>query len=153
MKTLISLLLGFSLCVSSVVILANGNANIESFLKSKKILLKLYKKANHQQTFYCGCKYTGKKVNHSSCGYTPKRPFTKAGKINKRAHRIEWEHVVPAHAFAKSFPEYKTGCKRSCLKKNNPVFKRMEADLYNLVPAIGEVNGNHSRREKKIWSV
>lgn len=123
---------------------AKGNTQIDSFSKSKKILLKLYKRQGKQVTFYCGCSYTGKTVDHGSCGYKPKRPFYKSGKVNKRAHRIEWEHVVPAHAFAKSFPEYKAGCKRKCLKKNNPAFARMEADLYNLVPAIGEVNGNRS---------
>lgn len=33
---------------------------------------------------------------------------------------------------------------RKCASKVNPEFKRMEADLYNLVPAIGEVNANRS---------
>jgi deoxyribonuclease I len=131
-----------------------GNTRIRSFSKAKKILAKLYKP--HQITFYCGCNYTGKQVNHSSCGYKPKRPLTKKGKINKRAYRIEWEHIVPAHAFGQSFIEWREGhpkCKtkkgkhykgRRCAGKVNKEFKRMEADLYNLVPAIGEVNGNRS---------
>jgi len=131
-----------------------GNTKIESFSKAKKILAKLYKQ--HQITFYCGCRYNKKQVDHQSCGYKPKRPLTKKGKINKRAHRIEWEHVVPAHAFGQSFKEWRKGdpkCVskkgksykgRKCASKSSKEFRRMEADLYNLVPAIGEVNGNRS---------
>jgi deoxyribonuclease I len=118
-----------------------GNTRIDSFRAAKKILRKLYQ--NHRITFYCGCSYSGKQLDHASCGYKPKRTHYKSGKRNTRAYRIEWEHVVPAYAFAKSFPEYQT-CKRKCLKKRNKLFARMEADLYNLVPAIGEVNGNRS---------
>jgi deoxyribonuclease I len=124
-----------------------GNTRINSFGKVKKILRKLYQ--NHRITFYCGCTYD-REVNHSSCGYKPKRPLTKKGKKNKRAFRIEWEHVVPAHAFGKSFKEWQIGdpkCGgkkgRKCARKNK-LFARMEADLYNLVPAIGEVNSNRS---------
>ena len=32
----------------------------------------------------------------NNCGYEPRNEFTKKGKVNKRAKRIEWEHVVPA---------------------------------------------------------
>jgi deoxyribonuclease I len=133
---LLAILIGFTLSAQE-----RGNTRIQNFRQAKKILANLYQ--NHRVTFYCGCSYSGKKVDHASCGYKPKRTHYKSGKINRRAHRIEWEHVVPAYAFAKSFPEYPT-CKRKCLKKKNKVFARMEADLYNLVPAIGEVNGNRS---------
>jgi deoxyribonuclease I len=133
---LLAILIGFTLSAQE-----RGNTRIQSFSKAKKILAKLYKP--HRVTFYCGCDYKKKNVDHASCGYKPKRTHYKSGKINKRAYRIEWEHVVPAYVFAKSFPEYST-CKRKCLKKKNKTFARMEADLYNLVPAIGEVNGNRS---------
>ena len=65
-------------------------------------------------------------------------------------------HIVPAHAFGQSFKEWReehSKCKtkkgksykgRKCASKINKQFKRMEADLYNLVPAIGEVNGDRS---------
>ena len=72
----------------------NQNTRITSFSKSKKLLLKLYKA--HPVTLYCGCSFKGKKTDLSSCGYIPK-------KDKKRANRIEWEHVVPAHAFGQSF--------------------------------------------------
>ncbi|MCP4137961.1 MAG: endonuclease I [bacterium] len=126
-----------------------GNIEISSFLKSKKILLNtIYSK--RRITFYCGCSYTKeKKVDWDSCGYIPKRE-------NRRARRIEWEHVVPAHAFGQSFPEWRKGhpdCVtrrgkrykgRHCAQKVNRQFKYMQADMYNLYPAIGEVNGARS---------
>jgi len=89
------------------------NTQITSFSKSKKLLLKLYK--DNPVTLYCGCSYKGKKPNLSSCGYIPK-------KNKKRANRIEWEHVVPAHAFGKSFSEWRNGHPK-CVKKNGKKFK------------------------------
>ena len=123
----------------------NGNKKIKKFSKAKKKLWKLYK--GHEVTIYCGCKYKKKKPDFTSCGYIPK-------KNNKRANRIEWEHVVPAHAFGKSFKEWTKGDEK-CVKKGkrykgrrcagtNKLFAFMEADMYNLYPAIGEVNGLRS---------
>ena len=37
----------------------HGNTKIESFRKAKDILLKLYKDARRQWTFYCGCSFFG----------------------------------------------------------------------------------------------
>ena len=89
------------------------NAQITSFSKSKKLLLKLYK--DNPVTLYFGCYYKGKKPKLSSCGYIPK-------KNKKRANRIEWEHVVPAHAFGQSFSEWRDGHPK-CVKKNGKKFK------------------------------
>jgi deoxyribonuclease-1 len=59
--------------------------------------------------------------------------------------------VVPAHAFGHAFPEWRDGhpkCGgkkgRPCAQQMQPDFRLMEADLYNLWPAIGEVNGRRS---------
>jgi len=77
-------------------------------------------------------------------------------KDNKRANRIEWEHIVPAHAFGQSFKEWREGhpeCVnskgksfkgRNCARKMAIPFRYMESDMYNLVPAIGEINGLRS---------
>ena len=129
------------------------NTQITSFSKSKKLLRKLYK--DNPVTLYCGCSYKGKKPNLSSCGYIPK-------KNKKRANRIEWEHVVPAHAFGQSFSEWRNGHPK-CVKKNgkkfkgrkcagkvNKEYKRMQADMFNLYPAIGEVNGRRSNYSMAI---
>ncbi len=142
-------------CSSSATLAeTRGNTKITSFRKAKKQLSALYQ--SHKITFYCGCSYQGKNVDHSSCGYIPKRPFTKKGKKNRRAYRIEWEHVVPAHAFGKSFKEWRVGDSkcggkkgRKCARKNRQ-FALMEADMYNLVPAIGEVNSNRSNYSMAI---
>ena len=123
------------------------NTQITSFSKSKKLLLKVYK--DNPYTLYCGCSFKGKKPDLSSCGYIPK-------KDRKRANRIEWEHVVPAHAFGQSFSEWRKGhpkCVskkgkkfkgRKCAQKMNEEYRRMQADMFNLYPAIGEVNGRRS---------
>jgi len=129
------------------------NTQITSFSKSKRLLLKLYK--DNPVTLYCGCSFKGKKPDLSSCGYIPK-------KNNKRANRIEWEHVVPAHAFGQSFSEWRSGHSkcvtksgkkfkgRKCAGKVNKEYRRMQADMYNLFPAIGEVNGRRSNYSMAI---
>lgn len=125
-----------------------GNTTIQSFNKSKKTLLnEVY--YDHRETFYCGCPFTMKKKVIPSEKYTPRR-------INKRSKRIEWEHIVPAHAFGQSFIEWREGhpdCVdrkgkafkgRNCASKMNIQYRLMQADMYNLVPAVGEINGLRS---------
>ncbi|CAH9052175.1 hypothetical protein PSECIP111854_00915 [Pseudoalteromonas sp. CIP111854] len=68
--------------------------------------------------------------------------LTKKGKVNKRAQRIEWEHVVPAWEFGHQMQCWQDGGRKTC--KKIPKFKSMEGDLHNLVPAIGKVNGDRS---------
>ena len=132
---------------------SNQNIQITSFSKSKKLLLKVYK--DNPVTLYCGCSFKGKKPILSSCGYVP-------SKDSKRANRIEWEHVVPAHAFGKSFSEWRDGhpkCVkkngkkfkgRKCAEKMNDEYRRMQADMFNLYPAIGEVNARRSNYSMSI---
>tara|TARA_Y100001934_G_C12210277_1_gene705668 strand:- start:211 stop:894 length:684 start_codon:yes stop_codon:yes gene_type:complete len=127
--------------------LYSQNSQITSFSKSKKLLQKVYK--DNSYTLYCGCSFIGKKPKLTSCGYIPK-------KDKKRANRIEWEHVVPANAFGRSFPEWinghsmcvnKNGKKfkgRKCAQKMNKEYRRIQADMYNLYPTIGEINGRRS---------
>lgn len=116
----------------------------DSFAQSKKILQEIY--TNNQVTFYCGCAYTyenqGNMIERNSCGYVPRNPHTKKGDINERARRIEWEHVMPAENFGKHLPCWREGGRKACQK--DPTFQKMEADMMNLVPAIGELNGDRS---------
>ena len=116
----------------------------ESFNQSKKLLKEIYK--DHQTTFYCGCKYNpldkDNMIDRNSCGYVPRNELTKKGKENERANRIEWEHIMPAENFGKHLPCWQNGGRKACSK--DPVFNKMEADMHNLVPAIGEVNGDRS---------
>ncbi|AXX87851.1 DNA-specific endonuclease I [Malaciobacter marinus] len=123
--------------------------NAASFSKSKKLLLK---KVYHDNkiTFYCENPYEIKRVNgkektliiQDKKYYTPRNKYYKSGKINTRAKRVEWEHIMPAHNFGKHLPCWREGGRKACRK--DKTFKAMEADMHNLVPAIGEVNGDRS---------
>jgi deoxyribonuclease I len=122
----------------------SGNQHIANFRAAKKIAAKIYSK--NSITFYCGCAFQNKIVDSSSCGYKPFNPNS------MRAKRIEWEHIVPASYFGRSFKEWRKGHPkcisisgkkykgRRCARKVSEKFRKMEADLYNLAPAIGEVN-------------
>jgi len=126
-----------------------GNTSIQSFSKAKKILIKQIYRA-HQTTFYCGCTYSQGKIITDTNDYVPKNERW------VRAHLLEWEHIVPAHAFGQSFIEWRGGhpeCVdskgksfkgRNCARKVAIKFRYMESDMYNLVPAVGEINALRS---------
>lgn len=120
-------------------------AHPSSFYQAKKAAQKIY--ADQQQSFYCGCDYQryGKKLRPDleSCGYSPR-------KNSKRAKRIEWEHVMPAWAFGHQSQCWQNGGRKACRKDKQ--FRKMEADLHNLVPAVGEVNGDRSNYRFEIIS-
>ena len=137
---------------------------ISDFGEAKYLIKKhkLYK--DHQISFYCGCNYEYKKikgnrkkpiekavVDAKSCGFVSKQ-----GNNYDRAKYIEWEHVVPAHAFGQAFSCWRDGdseCTkkgkktfkgRKCCEKVSNKFRAMESDLYNLQPAVGELNADRS---------
>ncbi|MCW2271590.1 Endonuclease-1 precursor [compost metagenome] len=90
---------------------------------------------------YCGCKWTwvgksGGRVDARSCGYETR-------KQQSRAERTEWEHIVPAWTFGHQRKCWQNGGREQCVD-SDPVFRAMEADLFNLYPAVGEVNGDRS---------
>ncbi|QOP46772.1 endonuclease [Sulfurimonas paralvinellae] len=128
----------------------------DSFSRSKKELRKIY--ADHQRTIYCDCKYNYKNKNNMidrrSCGYVPRNEYTKKGKKNIRARRIEWEHAIPAENFGRQFSCWREGdakCVnskgkhykgRKCCTKVNKQYRIMQADMHNLFPSIGELNAD-----------
>ncbi len=72
-----------------------------------------------------------------------------ASLISIRAHRVEFEHMVPAERFGRQFPCWQEAtCERHvkgykgrpCCSKIDSQFRRIEAELYNLWPAVGLVN-------------
>ncbi|MFJ4153836.1 endonuclease [Pseudomonas sp. NPDC089752] len=90
---------------------------------------------------YCGCKWTwvgksGGRVDAESCGYETR-------KLQTRAERTEWEHIVPAWTFGHQRQCWQNGGRKQCVDKD-PTFRAMEADLFNLYPSVGEVNGDRS---------
>ncbi len=144
--TLFCVLLLFSFTLSS-----EGNHTIQSFSKAKTILKKkIWRIPDLRKTVYCGCEYDSRyRVSYTLCGFHPR-------KNAKRAHRIEWEHVVPAAAFGHHFRSWVYGDPRcvtkkgkqfkgrKCAEKVDTQFRLIEADMYNLMPAIGEVNGDRN---------
>lgn len=132
--------------IIAVLLLASFNAHGQPFSKAKKQLAAIYK-GQHQTSFYCGCDfyYKGKKLKPdlNSCGYEIR-------KQKKRAKRIEWEHVVPAWAFGHQRACWQNGGRKAC--KKDKAFRQMEGDMHNLVPAIGEVNGDRANYRFTEWN-
>ena len=101
----------------------------------------VYYNRNDDGDFYCGCDWrwvgrSGGRTDLESCGYKVRAQAT-------RAARTEWEHVMPAWVMGHQRQCWQEGGRKNC-KATDPVFEIMEADLHNLVPAIGEVNGDRS---------
>jgi len=125
-----------------------------NFGSAKKSAVKLWWKIG-PASFYCGCPYrpatTEEKmirkgnlwVIGSVCGYQAKLPVTSSGKPNARATRIEWEHIVPADWIATGF-----NCQDKTRKECREItgYDAAEGDLFNLVPAVGELNQDRSAR-------
>jgi deoxyribonuclease-1 len=125
-----------------------ANQEIQSFSKAKKLLeKKVYN--NHRVSLYCGAIFDAKKK------VTPPEGFSTT-KYIKRAKKIEWEHVVPAENFGRTFSEWRDGHSqcvnskgktykgRKCADKANAEYRIMQADMFNLYPAIGAVNALRS---------
>jgi deoxyribonuclease-1 len=135
-----------TLLVTSVLLCAflsvNAFAAPVSFEKAKvEARQHIYHDQNTVGTFYCGCEWrwlgrSGGRIDLEGCGYEIR-------KQQNRAERIEWEHIVPASNFGRARQCWQDGGRKNC-KATDPVFNAMEADLHNLAPSIGEVNGDRS---------
>lgn len=110
----------------------------DDFNEAKRKAVAIF--AGQTDEFYCGCaiRWQGGKgiPDLTQCGYQVR-------KNGPRATRIEWEHVVPAQQFGHQAACWQQGGRELCSKKDR-AFRQMEADLYNLRPAIGEVNGDRA---------
>ncbi|MFP4309551.1 MAG: endonuclease I family protein [Desulfococcaceae bacterium] len=111
---------------------------------------------DHRRTFYCDCAFSKSKRVRCNTG------------AGVRATRVEWEHVVPASRFGHTFEEWKSSrswqcrlpkwlqvipglnCKKRSGRENarrkSREYRYMEADMHNLVPAIGLINQRRSNR-------
>lgn len=121
-----------------------GNSRLESLAVARRLLLRqVY--AGHRQTLYCGAAFSADRV------VTPPPGF-RSRSHRERARRLEWEHAVPAAQFGRTFTAWREGdsrCRRrdgimfrgrSCAEKVSREFRRMQADMHNIFPAIGAVN-------------
>jgi deoxyribonuclease-1 len=145
MKTItISLLISTLITTNSLA----ANQEVQSFSKAKKLLEKqVYN--DHRKTLYCNATFDAKKK------VIPPKGFATI-KYIKRAKKIEWEHVVPAENFGRTFSEWRDGHEqcvtskgkafkgRRCAEKVNTDYRYMQADMFNLYPAIGAVNALRS---------
>ena len=129
--------------VSAMMLMAGASfaAAPETFARAKLVAGQIF--SDNRQTLYCGCTFNRKnQINLNSCSMQSAR--------NKpRALRVEWEHMMPAENFGRHFAcwreplcvqrgkRYKG---RRCCQKIDADYRRIEAELYNLWPAVGLVN-------------
>ncbi|MBA1278804.1 endonuclease [Stutzerimonas stutzeri] len=90
---------------------------------------------------YCGCQWrwvgrSGGRIDTASCGYEVR-------KQQVRGERSEWEHIVPAWTFGHQRKCWQNGGRKNCVA-SDPVFREMEADLFNLYPSVGELNSDRA---------
>ncbi len=120
----------------------------DSFSKAKKLMMEIVY-FDHRETLYCGATFDEKKRVTLPVGFHTEKHV-------KRSKRVEWEHVVPAENFGRTFSEWRDGHPRcvdskgkafkgrNCASKVNKEYRYMQSDLYNLYPAIGAVNAMRS---------
>lgn len=116
---------------------------VEDF-SDAKYALENYVVHDHRVTIYCNAEFDKDKRIQLPPGF-------ETGSHPKRAERVEWEHAVPAENFGRAFKSWREGHKRcvkngqpykgrKCARKVSEAFRKIEADMYNLFPAIGAVN-------------
>lgn len=124
-----------------------GNTREESFLDAKRALERAVYH-DHRITLYCRAPFDAKNNVQTPPGFTTPKHKARAG-------RVEWEHVVPAENFGRAFVEWREGhpdCRdkrgpfkgRKCAERTSREYRLMQADMYNLYPAIGAVNAMRS---------
>lgn len=104
---------------------------------------------DHRITLYCGAAFDEQKNVILPEGFT-------TPSHEKRTDKVEWEHTVPAENFGRFFPEWRDSAPqcidnkgrpfkgRKCAEKVSDEYRLMQADMYNLFPAIGAVNALRS---------
>lgn len=117
----------------------------KSYYEARRILKELY--PGPAKTFYCGCRYDAKRqVDARRCGLP--RDLSNS----ERSQRVEWEHIVPASIYGRTFlawnghPQCGKTKGRSCARKVSKEFSHMEANLYNLKPSVGSINSLRGNR-------
>jgi len=137
----------------------HGNRYSQSFYAVKQEMLgKIY--YDHQRTLYCNAEFNGRKQIKKPKGFRLpnirnvdfKVYDISEEELQNKATRMEWEHIVPAENFGRTFTEWSKGhanCVsnkgkrfkgRSCAVQESEEFRYMYTDMYNLYPSIGAVN-------------
>ena len=144
LKKIVLPFVALALCSFSMSSFANDNNTTTrqnlTFRDAKVHMVKIFKELDDAKTLYCGCdiifKGRGYMPDLESCGY-------KIRKNEKRARRIEAEHIMPAWEFGHDMTCWKNSKRQGC-STDDQTFQLIESDLHNLYPAIGEVNADRS---------
>ncbi len=130
----------------------SGFSSPYSFKEAKKIARSLFNE-HHRITLYCHCQYNQlQEINLDSCNMRTAASY-------KRAHRIEWEHMMPAEHFGRHFhcwheplcqKKGKSYNGRKCCEKVDAGFRGAEAELYNLWPSVGIINQARSNYQYSL---
>lgn len=135
----------------------DGDRGTWSWSKAKRLSADIWDTLGYDgkiNSFYCGCSIdrtgsSGGRVDLNSCGVEPR-------KSPSRASRLEWEHIVPASVIAQNKSCWTQGAAqcvdssgksfkgRSCCEIADPYYNMAATDPVNLVPAVGEINGDRS---------
>lgn len=119
-------------------------ANPNNFEQAKVTLKQIYQ--GHERTFYCDCAISwvgrsGGRVDHQSCGFEVYAPRgTPSEATLARAARSEVEHIIPISWVGKQLTCWQNGGRKNC-QQQDPLFNLIEADLFNLTYAVGQING------------
>ncbi len=106
-----------------------------SFNAAKGKMWQVYKDNRFDQ--YCGCPLGSRNApDLKACGYEARKNLS-------RASRSEAEHVVPAENLGRQFACWRQGGRDFC-NASDPAFRNAHNDLHNLIPVVGEVNGDRS---------
>ncbi len=118
------------------------NVRFSTFQESKYKMYGIYH--DYKKTFYCNAEFDNKRNIILPNGM-------KAPKNYKNRQMMEWEHIVPAENFGRTFKEWRNAkslckirSKRECARRLSEEFNYMEADMYNLYPSIGFINAMRS---------
>lgn len=136
-----------------------GNKHSQSLYAVKKEMAdKVY--YDHRRTLYCDAEYDKfKRIKRLQGFRLPdirKVDFRvydiSEEELQLKAERMEWEHIVPAENFGRTFKEWNSGHSncvsrkgkpykgRGCAEQESEEFRYMYTDMYNLYPSIGAVN-------------
>lgn len=99
---------------------------------------------DHRSTIYCEATFNQKREVSLPHGFITTKHIA-------FARSIDWEHIVPAQNFGRTFKEWREGHPK-CVKNNKPFknrdcaeltnfdYQKMQVDMHNIYPAIASVN-------------
>lgn len=121
---------------------AGGPTNPLDFNDAKRALRRLTSEELRREV-YCGCRFDERlEIDFTDCEAA--HPYQPVEPARERAHRVEWDHVLPAswlyheRPCAREHPRG-TDARRYC-REHDSWFRFAEGDMHNLVPAIGQIN-------------